>query len=85
MRSLTIVAMSVPMCSYKISFIGSGYSSEKALESHPQRRDVVVKGSVTGPDPGYNATSGILATLGYVNSSLLVFVASCLLLAVVIR
>ncbi|KAF4663273.1 hypothetical protein FOZ61_001777 [Perkinsus olseni] len=51
---------------YKISFIGSGYANEKALESHPSRRDVTIRGSVTGPDPGYNATSGILATLGYV-------------------
>ncbi|KAF4659195.1 hypothetical protein FOL47_007692 [Perkinsus chesapeaki] len=51
---------------YKITFIGSGYSSEKALDTHPAARDVTLKGSVTGPDPGYNATSGILATLGFV-------------------
>ncbi|EER08547.1 conserved hypothetical protein [Perkinsus marinus ATCC 50983] len=51
---------------YKIDLFGRGYSSEKALEGHPNKPDVEIRASVTGPDPGYNATSGIFTTLAMV-------------------
>ncbi|KAF4659193.1 hypothetical protein FOL47_007690 [Perkinsus chesapeaki] len=51
---------------YKIAFIGRGYSDEKALELHPRKPDSEVLGTVTGPDPGYDATSGIFTTLAMV-------------------
>lgn len=58
----------IVLFSYKIDLFGRGYSSEKALEGHPNKPDVEIRASVTGPDPGYNATSGIFTTLAMVSS-----------------
>ncbi|KAF4668991.1 hypothetical protein FOL46_001672 [Perkinsus olseni] len=51
---------------YKIDLFGRGYSDEKALEANPNKPDAEVRATVTGPDPGYNATSGIFTTLAMV-------------------
>lgn len=51
---------------YRIDFFGKGFSSKKAMEDHPDEPDVEVKASVSGPDPGYIATSRMFSQLALV-------------------
>ncbi|KAF4692807.1 hypothetical protein FOZ60_012500 [Perkinsus olseni] len=50
---------------YRIEFFGKGFSSKKAQEEHPDKPDVEIKASVSGPDPGYIATSRMFSQLAF--------------------